>query len=593
MSFLKRTHTCGDLRLTDKGKKVILNGWVQSRRDHGGIIFIDVRDRYGLTQIVFDPKISEAAHAEANGLRREDVVAAEGTVRFRGEGLVNPRMETGEIEIIIDRLEILNKAETPPIEVDDRKVASDEVRLRYRYLDLRRPAMQKNLITRHKIAQVTRKYMDKQGFLEIQTPMLLRHTPEGARDFIVPSRLHPGKAYSLPQSPQLFKQILMVSGMDKYFQLAICMRDEDLRADRQPEFTQIDMEMSFVEQEDIHKVVEGLMKEIIKEAKGIEIKTPFKKISYDEAIAKYGIDKPDLRYGLEIIDITSAVKESAFKVFTDACEKGETVKCINAIGCGNFSRKDIDELTEFTAKHGAKGLAWAKVVEGKLSSSITKYLSNSVQDAIIAQVYAKENDLLLMIAGTHKKASEIMGQLRIELGRKLNLTNSEALELCWIVDYPLFEWSEDEQRWAPCHHIFTMPQEKYWPTLESNPGEVKGKLYDLVMNGTELGSGSIRIHRSDIQKRVLNIIGMSEEQAMNKFGFLINSFKYGAPPHGGIGLGFDRIVALLSGTNDIREVIAFPKNKNMECPMDDSPSEVDASVLKEVHMKWDIVKKEK
>ncbi|MEM4244646.1 MAG: aspartate--tRNA ligase [Candidatus Nanoarchaeia archaeon] len=586
-----RTHTCGELDTRSVNKKVSLCGWVHSRRDHGGVIFIDLRDRYGLTQIVFDPSNNKSAHKEAERLRREFVIKVEGVVKRRKKGMENKKLTTGAIEVFVDKLEVLNEAETPPIEIEDRVVPNDDLRLEYRYLDLRRPVMQSHIKLRHDVAQATREYLNSQNFLEIETPLLIRSTPEGARDYIVPSRVNPGKFYSLPQSPQLYKQILMVSGCDRYYQLARCLRDEDLRIDRQPEFTQVDIEMSFLEEEDIYELIEGLMKHIFKKVLNKDLKTPFKRLTYDEAIFKYGSDKPDLRFGLELHDVTKVVKDSDFSVFKNVIEHGGIVKCLNAKGCGNFSRKDLDELASHAAIYGAKGLAWAKVENNVLSSSITKYLNEKVQKEIMKIVDAKNNDLILFVADKPKVVHEALGQLRLFIAKRLNLANPDEFNFCWVTDFPLFEWSEDEEKYVPMHHIFSMPKFEDMNYLESDPSKVKGQLYDLTLNGVEVAGGSIRIHKREIQERVLKVIGMDYAQAERNFGFLLKAFKFGAPPHGGIAVGFDRLVSLLSGSNDIRDFIAFPKNKAAQCPMDGSPSEVDESILKDVHIKLDVVRK--
>jgi len=582
---LKRTHTCGELAKKDIKKEACLMGWNQSSRDHGGIIFIDLRDRYGLTQIVFDPKHDKKLHSEAEKLRREDVIAVKGNVRARGKGLENPKLKTGEIEVLVGELEVLSKAETPPIEIEDRVDASEELRLKYRYLDLRRPKMQKHLLIRHMAAQAAREYLNKNNFLEIETPMLVRATPEGARDYIVPSRVNPGKFYALPQSPQLYKQILMASGCDRYYQMARCLRDEDLRQDRQPEHTQIDLEMSFVRAEDVLEMVEGLYKHLMKKVLNANIDYKFPRISHKESMEKYGNDKPDLRFGLELADVTEIAKKSDFKVFHNA----ELIKCINPPD--KFSRNEIDLLIEFAMGIGAKGLAWMKVTDKGLESNIAKFFSNEIQKKILEKTKAKKGSILFFVADREKIVNDVMGKLRLELGKRLSLIGEKDFKFCWVVDFPLFEWNEDENRWDPSHHIFTAPKKEHIAFLEKSPEKVYADLYDLVLNGVELGSGSIRETNPETQERVMKVIGLSHEEAQKKFGFLMEAFKYGTPPHGGIGLGFDRIVALMCGYNDIREVIAFPKNKNAECPMDGSPSEVDDAQLKELHVKMDLVKK--
>ncbi len=583
-----RTNTCGELTKNHLNKKVALTGWVKTRRDHGGVIFIDLRDRYGITQIVFDPSHEKTSHKEADKLRREDVILVKGKVRNRKKGMVNKKLGTGEIEIISDSLNILNKSEVPPIEIDDRKIATNEdLRLQYRYLDLRRPMMQRNLQIRHKIAQAAREHLNSQDFLEIETPMLVRNTPEGARDYIVPSRVNPGKFYSLPQSPQLYKQILMVSGCDRYFQIARCLRDEDLRADRQPEHTQIDLEMSFIEEDDIYDIIDGLFKHIFKKAKNIELKTPFPRITYKESMEKYGSDKPDLRYGLELVDVSDIVKKSDFGVFKDVIKKGGIVKCINPKK--DLGRKEIDDLINFSINNGAKGMAWMRVEKNRLESNIAKFFPDKVQKELLNKTKATSG-VLMFIADKKSKCNEILDKLRRELASRLNLIKEDDFKFVWITDFPLFEWDDENDVWAPAHHMFTMPKEEFIGKLGKDPSKVIATCYDITLNGIELGSGSIRIHKPEIQEEVMKVIGLDKKEAERKFGFLLEAFKYGAPPHGGIGIGLDRVVALSLGFNDIREVIAFPKNKAAQNPMDGSPSEVDNFLLKDLHIKTDIKK---
>ena len=585
-----RTNTCGELTKKDIGKNVTLCGWNQSRRDHGGVIFVDLRDRYGLTQIVADPSHKKEVHKVCEKVRREDVLRAIGKVRHRGKDLENPKLKTGEIEVLLESLEILNSSETPPIEIDDRQLANEEIRMKYRYLDLRRPEMQRNLLVRHKASMAVREYMNSENFLEIQTPMLVKSTPEGARDYLVPSRVNPGHFYALPQSPQLYKQILMVAGFDRYYQFPICLRDEDLRADRQPEHTQIDIEMSFVEIDDIFNVVENLMKSIFKKTLNIDLKTPFERLKHSSSIDRYGLDKPDLRFGLEITDITSISSESDFSVFKDAVKKGGVVKCLNLKGCGTFSRKDIEEMTEFVAIYGAKGLAWAKMEE-ELKSSIVKYFKKPIQDKIIKATNAEKGDLIVFIADNRKIVNESFGQLRNFIGKKLKLYDEKEFQFCWVTDFPLFEYDDKEDRIKPAHHMFCMPKKEDIKLLEKKPLEVYCTQYDLVLNGVELASGSIRITDPELQKTIMKIIGMTEKEANEKFGFLLESFKYGVPPHGGIGIGFDRLVAMICGYNDIREVIAFPKNKNAANLMDGCPTKLSDKDLKEQHIKLDFIQK--
>lgn len=580
-----RTNNCGQLSAKDIKKKVTLCGWTSTNRDHGGLIFIDLRDRYGITQIVFDPKNKEI-FKQAELLRREDVIQIAGEVRPRPKNMENPKLKTGKIEVLVKELKTLNKSSTPPIEIEDRIVANEDLRLEYRYLDLRRPIMQNYLLIRHKTAQAAREFLNKKDFLEIETPLLVRATPEGARDYLVPSRVNPGKFYALPQSPQLYKQLLMISGCDRYYQIARCLRDEDLRADRQPEHTQIDLEMSFVEEEDIYEVIEGLMKHIFKKVLKINIKTPFQKMPYDEAIDKYGSDKPDLRFGLELINITEIAKISNFEVF----RKAELIKAINPEK--DFSRKEIESLTDFASSVGAKGLAWMKYNNNKLESSIQKFFPENLQKELIRKIKPKKNSTIFFIADTKKQTNDILANIRNKLGKDLNLIEKNDFKFCWIINFPLFEWNEDEQRWEPAHHMFTSPRPEHIKYLEKNPEKVYGILYDLILNGLELLSGSIRINQPELQEKVMKVIGLDKKQAEKKFGFLLKAFKYGAPPHGGVGLGFDRLVALMCGINDIREVIAFPKNKAAQCPMDSSPSEVSPEQLKELNIKLDIIKKE-
>ncbi|MFH1456427.1 MAG: aspartate--tRNA ligase [archaeon] len=583
-----RTHHCNELRNKDLKKNVVLCGWVQTRRDHGGVIFIDLRDRYGLTQVVFDPSHNKKIHAMAEKIRREFVLMAKGKVRARGKDLVNKKLDTGEIEVFCDDLEILNMADVPPLEIDDRKIASDDTRLKYRYLDLRRPEMQRNFLLRHKAAQATRKFLDKQGFLEIETPMLLKSTPEGARDYIVPSRVNPGTVYSLPQSPQLYKQILMISGFDRYFQIAKCLRDEDLRIDRQPEFTQIDFEMSFVSEEDIFNITEGIVSEILTSTVKKKIKTPFKILTYKESIERFGTDKPDLRFGLELIDVTDIVKHSDFSVFKTVADKKGKVKCIKVKA--DLSRNKLDELIEFVKVYKAKGMAWMKYTD-KLESSIVKYFNNKVQNELVKKTKIKNGEYLLFIADKENIVHTALANLRNKLGQELKLFDPTELNFVWIKDFPLFDWDDEIEEYTPAHHMFTMPTKETIQYIEKNPEKVISYCFDLVLNGVELGSGSIRVHKPDIQEKIMKTINISDKEAKQKFGFLLEAMKYGAPPHGGFAIGFDRLLAVLLSNDDIREVIAFPKNKNAQCPMDDCPSTISDKELKEVHLKWNIIKK--
>lgn len=579
-----RTHTCGELTAKNVKETVALAGWCHSRRDHGGVIFIDLRDRYGLTQIVLDPSHNKKVHEAGEKIGREWVIVAKGKVRNRPKDMLNPKLKTGEVEVLVDELSIITKAAVPPIEIDDRIEAAEDARMKYKYLDLRRPIMQQRLAFRHKAASVVREYFNKNNFIEIETPLLVRSTPEGARDYVVPSRVNPGKFYALPQSPQLYKQILMISGFDRYFQLARCLRDEDLRADRQPEHTQIDFEMSFVDEKDVMAFVEGLYKHLFKGVLGVELKTPFKTLTHAEAIDKYGIDKPDLRFGMELIDVTEIVKKSDFKTF--AAE--EHAKCL--VAEKDFGRNEIDELIEWAKANGAKGLAWMRVTEKGLESSIVKFFGTEIQKHLLQKTKAKKGSVIFFVADKKKKVAEVLGKLRLELARRLGLQKAGEFNFCWVKDFPLFEWNTEEDRWEAAHHMFTSPKPEHIELLEKAPEKVLGNLYDLVLNGTELGSGSIRINEPELQERVMMVVGIDKKAAAEKFGFLLEAYKYGAPVHGGMGIGFDRTVALMQGLHDIREVIAFPKNKKAESPMDGSPSEIEEKQMKELHIKSDVVR---
>ena len=600
METMKRTVTCGDLRGTDEGKNVILNGWIHRKRDHGGISFINLRDRYGLTQVVVDSD-SPAELAElAADLKMEYCIAVEGTVRRRPDSMVNPEMPTGEVEVVAKQILVLSKSEVLPFMIDEVTkdgtpvIPNEDLRLKFRYLDLRTAAMQHHLALRHKVTIAVRKYLDAHGFYELETPTFIKSTPEGARDYLVPSRLYPGQFYALPQSPQLYKQLLMVSGFDRYFQIARCYRDEDARGDRQPEFTQIDMEMSFVSRDDVLSMTEGMMAAVFKDTMGIELRTPFPRIAYDDAIEWYGSDKPELRFDMKMQDGTFLAECGSFQAFKDACTAGGTVKVLVVPGAAEaYSRKKIEEL-ESTAKiYKARGLGWTKVTGTEtspaLEGGIAKFFEG-VAGKICAELNAHPGDLLLFVADAKKKtACTALGAVRTRLGKDLNLCNPDEFAFAWIVDFPMFEWNEEENKWDTAHHMFTMPQEKYHATLESDPGSVKGDLYDMVLNGYELASGSIRIHDPDLQKRIFKIVGFDEAEGQKKFGFLTEAFKYGAPPHGGIAPGLDRLVMLMCKETSIKEVIAFPKNTFAQSPMDDCPSEVDQKQLDELHL---IIKKD-
>jgi len=584
MEKMKRTATCGELNRYHLAEKVTLNGWVHRHRDHGNIKFINLRDHYGITQVVIDADASPELKNRASELKFEYCIAVQGEVRPRPDNMVNPSMQTGEIEVKAENIQILSTCAALPFMIDERTEAREELRLQYRYLDLRSISMQKNIRLRHEVALGVREYLIARGFLEIETPTLIRSTPEGARDFLVPSRLHRGKFYALPQSPQLYKQLLMVSGFDKYFQIAHCFRDEDARGDRQIEHTQIDLEMSFVSKEDVFEVIEGMLQHVFRKTLNKELKVPFPRLPHDQAMDRYGSDKPDLRFDLEMKEVSSLLAQGDFQLFKDVVGAGGVVKALVAPGCSGFSRKEISRLEETAKIFKAKGLAWMKVTEGGLEGGISRFYSN-LSEAIITEMGAKPGDLLLFVGDTWKTACTSLGAVRNELAAKLKLYDEKDFNFAWIIDFPLFEWSEEEKRWEPAHHMFSMPQEQYLDTLEENPGRVKGDLYDLVCNGVELASGSIRIHDPELQKRIFNIIGLSEDEAGRRFGFLLEAFKYGAPPHGGIAPGLDRLVMLMAGESTIREVITFPKNTLGLSPMDDSPSSVGREQLDELHLK--------
>jgi len=586
MLFEQRTNTCGELRAADIGKSVVLNGWVHRKRDHGGITFINIRDRYGVTQVVVDADSPRELLDIAADLKMEYCLSIRGTVRPRPDMMVNPSMPTGEIEVKAERIQILSRCAPLPFMIDESTDAKEDMRLTYRYLDLRSFSMQKKIRLRHEAAFAVREYLVGKGFYEIETPTFIRSTPEGARDYLVPSRLYPGKFYALPQSPQLYKQILMVSGFDKYFQLARCYRDEDSRGDRQPEFTQIDIEMSFVTREDVLTLVEGLMGHVFKKTLGVQLPAQFVRIPYDEALDRFGTDKPDLRFGMELQDFAPFVDEHcSFQAFHEVVTKGGTVKALVVPGKADYSRKQIEELEAKAKVYKAHGLAWMKVSPaGVLEGGASKFFSDHAR--IIQDLGAKPGDLILLVADEKKKiACTALGAVRTQLGKDIGLCDPAVFAFAWIVDFPLFEYNEEEQRWEAAHHMFTMPQAQYHDSLETDPGAVKGDLYDLVLNGYEIASGSIRIHDPELQKRIFRIVGMTDEEAQRKFGFLLEAFKYGPPPHGGIAPGFDRLVMLMAGETSIKEVIAFPKNSFAVSPMDQCPNEVDERQLKELHIK--------
>jgi aspartyl-tRNA synthetase len=584
---MKRTHRCTAVCDDDVGREVTLMGWVNKRRDHGGVIFCDIRDISGIIQAVFEHETLDGeAFKKAEHIRSEYVIAIRGNVRFRDEERINPNLKTGHIEVVVHELRILSEAQTPPIYIEEGLDTNESVRLRYRYLDLRRPDMQANLILRHKAAQVTRRFFDENDFLEIETPVLTKSTPEGARDYLVPSRVHKGMFYALPQSPQLFKQLLMVAGYDKYFQIVKCFRDEDLRADRQPEFTQIDVEMSFVDVEDVLAVNERLLKKLFKETINVDVNLPIKRITYEEAMQRYGSDKPDTRFGLELVDLSDILKDCGFKVFADAIAKGGSVRAINAKGCGRkLSRREIDALGESVKTYGAKGMAWINVDEDSLKSPIIKFLSQETVDALLARVEAKPGDLILFAADTNDVVFASLGFLRLEIAKKLDMLDPSHFEFVWVTQFPLLEYDDDEKRWSAKHHPFTSPMDEDISLLDTRPQDVRAKAYDIVLNGCEIGGGSIRIYDSTLQNRMFNLLGFSDESARERFGFLLDAFKYGTPPHGGIAYGFDRIIMLMTKSQSIRDVIAFPKVKDASCLMTQAPSVVDDKQLKELGIK--------
>jgi len=582
-----RTHTCGELSDKDIGKTVSICGWVGSRRDHGNLIFIDLRDGYGITQVVFNPSLDKDVHGIAEALRPEYVVRIDGKVEPRPEGTKNLKIPTGCIEVAAKNVELFNKADTPPFEITDDAAVTEESRLKYRYLDLRRAIMQRNLRLRHKVSKSARDYFDLHNFLEVETPILTKSTPEGARDYLVPSRVNHGMFYALPQSPQLFKQILMVSSMDRYFQIARCFRDEDLRADRQPEFTQFDIEMSFVTEEDIFGISEGLMKKLFKEAIGFDLKVPFPRLKYSESMARFGCDKPDTRFGLELVEITDIVKDSAFKIFQEVAKKNGKIIAINAKACATYSRGQIDELTEFVKGYGAKGLANFKCAGGVLSSQIDKFFKPEELASIMKALSASDGDMILIVADTKRIAYDSMSSLRKLLGKKLNLIDEKAFNFLWITDFPLFQYNEEEKRWNSEHHPFTSVHPDDVELLEKGESmdKIRSRSYDLVINGTEIGSGSIRIHDRKMQELIFKTIGISEDEAKSRFGFLLDAFRYGAPPHGGVAFGLDRLMTLFVGCESIRDVIAFPKTQKAFCPMTSAPSPVDEKQLNELGIK--------
>lgn len=587
-----RTHYCGEVTDMAIGQTVRLKGWVQKRRDLGGLIFIDLRDRTGIVQIVFSPDVSKEALQVAETIRSEYVLDVEGTVVQREEGQVNHNLPTGTVEVHATHVAILSQAKTPPFPISDKTDVSEDVRLKYRYLDLRRPVMFQTFQMRHQVTKAIRDFLDEEGFLEVETPILTKSTPEGARDYLVPSRVHPGEFYALPQSPQIFKQLLMVAGFERYYQIARCFRDEDLRADRQPEFTQVDIETSFMSQDDILAMIERMMARVMKVAKGVDIPIPFPRMPYDEAIARYGSDKPDTRFGLELVDLSEQVKDCGFKVFASAVQNGGQVKAINVKGAADkYSRKDIDALTEYVARYGAKGLAWLKVEADGLKGPIAKFFTEDEQKQMMQTLEAETGDLLLFVADKKSVVADALGALRLKLGKDLQLIDESAFHFLWIIDWPLFEYDEEEGRYYAAHHPFTMPVREDVPKFETDPASIRAQAYDLVLNGYELGGGSLRIFERDIQEKMFKTLGFTEEQAREQFGFLLEAFEYGTPPHGGIALGLDRLVMLLAGRSNLRDTIAFPKTASASCLLTEAPSAVSEEQLEELHLRIKDVQK--
>ena len=585
---MRRTHTCCELNASDIGRQVALMGWVQRRRDHGGVIFVDLRDREGMTQVVFNPTVDPAVHAKAHAIRNEYVIGVTGRVDPRPDGMINPNLTTGEIEVTVSELKILNTAETPPFMIENRVDVSETIRLSHRHIDLRRPAFQQNILRRHQAAAAVRKFLNRNGFIDIETPFLTRSTPEGARDYLVPSRVNPGQFYALPQSPQIFKQLLMIAGFDKYYQIVRCFRDEDLRADRQPEFTQIDIEMSFVGEDDVMELGENMMRHVFDKVLGATLATPFDRLTYDQAVDRYGLDKPDTRFGLELTDITDIVRDSGFKVFAAAAAKGGLVKALNAKGCIDFSRKDIDDLAEFVAVYQAKGLAWIKVRPNEWQSPITKFFSDAEKSKLQQRLDMQPGDLVFFVADQPKVVNEALGHLRNHLGRKLGMIDDGLFQFVWVTHFPLLEYDPLEKRNQALHHPFTAPLESDYDKLETDPLSVKSRAYDLVLNGFEIGGGSIRIHQKEVQQRVFDALGLDPATYDDKFGFLISALTSGAPPHGGIAFGFDRLVMLMCGETSIRDVIAFPKTQKAACLLTQAPSSATRRQLDELFLKTKI-----
>jgi len=591
MVGMKRSHYAADVKVEHIDQEVTVTGWVQKRRDLGGVIFLDLRDRTGILQIVIDQSsIGEEGFIKAEKIRSEYVVALKGLVERRSEETINTNISTGLIEVRAYELRILSEAETTPFQIEENSIVREELRLKYRYLDLRRPDLQRNLILRHKVANAAREFLNHDGFLEVETPMLTKSTPEGARDYLVPSRVNPGNFYALPQSPQIFKQLLMLSGYDKYFQITKCFRDEDLRADRQPEFTQIDMELSFVDVDDVIGVNERLLHKMFKDALGMEIQLPIKRITYKEAMDRYGSDKPDTRFGLEVVNISDIAKECGFKVFTDAVLNGGSVRAINGKGLGDLPRRQIDVLTDFVKGYGAKGMAYIVINEdGTLKSAITKFMSDESVAAIVERVKGEPGDIILFGADTDDIVFSSLGALRLELAKRLELIKKDVYQFVWVTEFPLLEWSEEQKRFVAKHHPFTMPMDEDLHMLETEPGKVRAKAYDICLNGNEIGGGSIRIYQRDVQERMFQALGFTKEQAYERFGFLLDAFRFGVPPHGGLAYGLDRVVMIMAQADSIREVIAFPKIKDASCPMTEAPGVVEEKQLQELAIKVDLI----